>query len=499
MYSGRKLKHGSRFNISPLRIFKQKYISFWSIPIGLILLNFVLKIIFLGQQDIAMDEPFTIYYSQAGFASLFEMLKTENNPPLFFILMHFWIKVFGISAFSVRFLPLVFSTMTAPITYLIGKRFFSNQAGVIASLIFTFSNYQLAFSHEARVYPLFALLTSLSMFFFFSMIQNPVKRNSLCMLIIVNVLLIYSHFFGFYVIVIQTLSCLIFSNIGKVRKPYFISLIITLSFYLPYFPILLSRFYASSGGTWVPTPLVSDLYTMVWRFSNVPVVTVFFLLLFLATLLKYIIKRQQVSEDISSCQKVLLSWFFIPYFVIFLISFKLPMFFDRYLVFISIAYYLLIGQAIVYLSGSKKVIFYILSFIGVGGMLLTFHPNQENHRRLKQAVEVVKSLKDTRTAVFICPEWLDLGFAYYYNQKYFKDYGNLRSDLSKMAILPVNHPDQVSDSILKKYDSIILFEEWPEVVDKNKGLLKEISGKYSEPKIFKVPEAYEIYYFYPKK
>ena len=175
------------------------------------------------------------------------------------------------------------------------------------------------------------------------------------------------------------------------------------------------------------------------------------------------------------------------------------MFFDRYLVFISIGYYLLIGQAIVYLSGSKRVLFYILSFVGVGGMLLTFHPNQDNHRRLKQAVEVVENLKDAKTAVFICPEWLDLEFTYYYNQKYFKDYGALRSDLNKVAIFPINHPDQVPDSILKKYDSIILFEEWPEVVDKNNDILKEISGKYYEPNVFKVPEAFEIYYFYPKK
>jgi hypothetical protein len=446
-----------------------------------------------------MDEPFTIYYSQAPFSSLFEMLKTENNPPLFFILMHFWIKVFGISAFSVRFLPLLFSTMTAPLIYMMGKRFFSNQAGLITSLIFTFSNYQLAFSHEARVYPLFSLLSCLSMFFFFSLIQNPGRRNSLYMLIIVNVLLIYSHFFGFYVIVIEALSCLIFSNMGKIRKPYFISLIITLSFYLPYFPILLRRFSASSGGTWVPMPLVSDLYTMVWRFSNVPVMTVFFLLLFLAASIKYLIKRQHVNENVTSSQKVLLAWFLIPYFAIFLMSFKLPMFLDRYLIFISIAFYLLVGQAIVYLSGSKKSLFYILSFIGVGGMLLTFHPNQDNHRRLKQAVEIIKNLKDKETTVFICPEWLDLGFTYYYNQEYFKDYGNLRSDLNKMAVFPVNHPDQVPDSILKKYGSVILFEEWPEVVDKSNDLLKEFSDRYSTPMVFKVPEAYKIYYFFQKK
>ncbi|HZX62210.1 MAG TPA: glycosyltransferase family 39 protein, partial [Bacteroidales bacterium] len=173
-----------------MSVFEKRILKPWLIPIGLILLNFILKIFFLGSRDIAMDEPFTIFYSQVGFPALFEMLKTENNPPLFFLLLHFWIKVFSISAFSVRFLPFLFSTLTAPVIYLTGKRFFSVQSGILASLIFTFSNYHLAFSHEARVYPLFALLTCLSMYFFLSLIQNPERKPPLYLLILANVLLI---------------------------------------------------------------------------------------------------------------------------------------------------------------------------------------------------------------------------------------------------------------------------------------------------------------------
>ena len=468
------------------------------IPLGLILLNFILKILYLGKQDIAMDEPFTIYYSQAGFSSLLEMLKNENNPPLFFLLMHFWVRVFDISAFSVRFMPFLFSILTAPIIYLTGKRFFSGQSGIVASLLFTFSNYHLAFSHEARVYPLFTLLTCLSMYFFLSMIKNPERKTSIWLLIITNILLIYSHFFGFFVIGIQLQSCLVFKDTRKAAKGCIKAQILTLFFYLPYFPVLISRFYASSGGTWVSPPVISDLYTMVWRFSNVPVVTVFFLLLFTAALVKYLMEGRHLSEPLFPFQKVLLVWFFFPYFLIFIVSYKLPMFLDRYLVFLSVAFYLLIGQSILYICGSRKILYYSLSTLAIGGMLLTCLPNLDNHRRLKKVVEIVQILKDKDTPVIICPEWFDLGFTYYYNQKYFRDYGNLRLDLQHELIFPVNHPEQISKNIIDRSASLILVEEWPEVADKNNEVLKKISDKFSFSRGMNLPETYKIYYFIKK-
>jgi uncharacterized membrane protein len=480
-------------------VFERRNLKPWLVPAGLIFLNFILKIIFLGSRDIAMDEPFTIYYSQAGISSLFEMLKTENNPPLFFLLLHFWIKVFGISVFSVRFLPFLFSTMTAPVIFLTGKRFFSAESGIIASLVFTFSNYHLAFSHEARVYPLFALLTCLSMYFFLSLIQDPQRKTPFYLLLLVNVLLIYSHFFGFFVIGIQLLSCLIFPDTRKAGKACLQALVVTLLFYWPYFPVFFSRFFASSGGTWVPPPVISDLYTMIWRFSNVPVVTVFFLVLLTAAFVKYLIVRENPSEHPSPYQKVLLVWFFVPYLAIFLLSYKLPMFLDRYLVFTSIAFYLLVGQAIIYTWGSRKIVFYMLSALAVGGMLMTFNPNLDNHRRLKKVAEVIHNLRRNDTPVIICPEWLEHGFTYYYSPMYFKDYGKLRLNLQNNSIFPVSHPDEIPQGIMETATSVILLEEWPEVVDKNNEVLKKISDRFSGCKEINIPKAYKIYYFSKKK
>ena len=183
------------------------------------------------------------FYAQADFHSLFEILKTENNPPLFFILLHLWIKVFGISAFSVRFMPMIFSTLTVLMIYLTGKRFYSIRIGMVAALIFTFSNYHLLFAHEARVYSLFALLTAFSMYFYFQLIIRRDLRT-IILLTIINLLLLYSHFFGFYILFIQLTSCLLIKELrSRVLKDYLIMLVIVIVLYIPlslsvYFQIL---------------------------------------------------------------------------------------------------------------------------------------------------------------------------------------------------------------------------------------------------------------------
>jgi hypothetical protein len=132
-------------------------------------------------------------------------------------------------------------------------------------------------------------------------------------------------------------------------------------------------------------------------------------------------------------------------------------------------------------------------------MILTFNPNMDNHRRLKKAVEVIHDLKRRETPVLICPEWSELGFAYYYNSGYFRDYGNLRTNLHHELIFPVNHPNEIPEEVINKATSVILFEEWPEVVDKNNEILKELSGRFAACSVIKIPETYKVYLFTRKK
>ena len=83
------------------------------LPFLLVLLNFFLNRGGLTANSIALDEPFSIYVAQFEVSKIIAYLSTGNNPPLFELILHYWIKLFGIKPSSVRFLPCLFSSLTA--------------------------------------------------------------------------------------------------------------------------------------------------------------------------------------------------------------------------------------------------------------------------------------------------------------------------------------------------------------------------------------------------
>jgi len=70
-------------------------------------------------------------------------------------------------------------------------------------------------------------------------------------------------------------------------------------------------------------------------------------------------------------------------------------------------------------------------------MAITFRPYEDNKRRVKEVVQTINKLKTRESVVVICPSWLDLGFVYYYNQGYFKDYKNLKRNFKTLFFFNV--------------------------------------------------------------
>lgn len=248
------------------------YSNHFIIALVLIVLNLVLKGVFLIDNSIAGDEPFSIYHAQMDIFSIINELAHGNNPPLYEIVLHFWIKAFGISPLSVRFPSLIFSCITVLFIYKLGKRFFNLEIGLLASLFFIFSNYQTLFAHEARAYALVGMLSVISMYYYLRvLINNELKTSILLYFSIATILLIYSHYFGFFILIIQ-LICFLFNKklIKKYRKRIFIVSLIIILLYLPYIRILIKRVIDSSmNGTWLsPVEDLGNLHDVFYTFSN---------------------------------------------------------------------------------------------------------------------------------------------------------------------------------------------------------------------------------------
>lgn len=479
--------------------FQKKYFQNFIIPLLLFLLNFLLKIIYLDGRDIAGDEPFSIFYAQKNLPDIVQMLKSENNPPLHFFLLHYWIRLFGISAFSVRFLSLLFSSLTSTMLFKIGNKFFDLKTGVTAALIFTFSTMHIYFSHEARVYPLFALLTSLSLLFYLQIIAHPDEKRGYAFLLLSNILLIYSHYFGFFVVFVELVGILFIKNKSKVFKKLAIVFILLIVSYIPNIAIFANRFLESRSGTWVTAPEIGQSYGFLNLFINGKYNMMVFLLIVIASGI-ILLYQKKILERIKFLSgnifiKIIFIWFVIPYFLMFIISFKLPMFIDRYILYTSIPFYLIIAVALNYFVEKRNYRIAAITLFIVS-LIYTVNLNPDNNRRLKEAVEKVKELKKENDAVIISPNYADLGFTYYYNINYFKDYDNIKRLLSNEGIYPVSNVEEAERVIEERKADVIYFEAGNEFVDPDNLIYKKLESSYLHKEQFFVYQIYYINRFY---
>ena len=442
------------------RVLKSGY--FWA-GIAIFLVNVLLKLWHITTPEIGIDEPFTIFYANADISALWELLPYENNPPLFTLILKAWVSVFGISPISVRMLPMLFSAFSAVVIFRIGREFYSPKVAWLATGIFTFASCHYFYAHEARPYALFVVLTVLSMYAYLKVIVHASGKHQVW-LVLFNVLLIYTHFFGFLLLFVQFAVVVLH---GETRRRHLKGMafgwLATALLFSPYLPLLFNRFTSSSSGTWVAPPQMEGLYIELWRFSNEPVNTVLFLLILGAAAIVYFVRKLRTALPLPTI--VLLAWFLFCFLGMFVISFKIPIFLDRYLVFISPAFYLLIAIGLFSLI-KHRLTSIVFAAALVAMMLATVDFAAGNPKKQAELVDdfIVKG-QEAETIVIVSPEWYHLQIAYYYNRRIFEDYKHTRDLLHKEGFRLVNQLDAGIQQEIDRKKYVVFVDSWAALVD----------------------------------
>lgn len=368
---------------------------------ALLLLNLVLKCSWLGADALSNDEPFTVYWSQRPWSALWPMLATENNPPLYFLLIKAWSAWVPFEAAWLRVPAAVCSALVVVPLYLLGHGLGHRRAGLIAALVFTFCNYHFGYAHEVRAYALFTLLATVNMWLLVRERSGSGWRAAI-VLGAVNALMVYTHFFGWLMVGVQLAVLLALPNKRRNLRTYAKALAITVLAYLPYASVFLSRMGQSvTKGTWLERPPVEEIYNMLWRWSNAPVMVVLFLAIIVLASLKDRLR--------SAGLRVALTWTFVPLFGMFLASFAAPMFLDRYLVYAAPGFALLVGVA-AHIALPKGTPGHWLGAVPVLGMLITFTPWKGSGRAPEKVVAQAETWCAADCRMDVRPSWYRLNY-----------------------------------------------------------------------------------------
>lgn len=475
----------------------------------LVLTNLFLKLPYLDYHSLGGDEPFTVYHAQMSVSSIIHLLSEGNNPPLFEIFLHYWVNIFGISPFAVRLPSLLFSCITVGFIYKFGAHFLNKRVGIYAGIIYIFSNYHVVLASEARVYALLGMLAIISMYVFMLLIngiENADKKSiktNISVLLITNTLLIYAHYFGFFILATQFLF--VFFNAWLRKKAWLGALMMGLAIailYLPNIMVVLNRAIDSStNGTWIKSPDGLDsLYNMIRQFTNAPIIAFPVFTICLIALLIWFKNRRKFQTKTG--YKLVIFWFCFIFFTMFSISFYVPMFMDRYLMSAAIAFTLVIGIALDYIVRHTTFKFIIPLVICIL-FIATFNSKSTIANKLNVEVTIakLKELKTEKTIVYFCPNWFELNFAYYYNRSFFKDYNdidikaNIYKYLASEHVFPIADSAEITIPKHADFDQIIYLDAAADLAFTQNGILHKLKNNYPLNAQYSYPEIFKLYVF----
>ncbi len=131
-----------------------------------------LRVFLLDSKGLWLDETFNMWLASHSVGDMLHWTaKISQHPPLYYLLLHYWMALNGDTPYNIRLLSALFGAGTIPIIYLIGKRMSGAMMGLAAAALLAFSPFSirlaqdtgmytcLAFNAAAAIYALARLLT----------------------------------------------------------------------------------------------------------------------------------------------------------------------------------------------------------------------------------------------------------------------------------------------------------------------------------------------------
>ncbi len=276
--------------------------------------NLLIRFIGLPQESLYGDEGFTVFFAQQPMENLYERLMYDRNPPFYFFLLHFWIKLFGLNSIVLKSLSVFFSIGTAFIIIKISTRYLNKTTAIFASLLFLLSNVWLVASHELRAFSLVGFLTVLSFYLYLNVLKRN-KVSSAIGLTIVNLLLVFSHYISFYIPLLQLICSFLFLKENKKGFwYYFYSQLVALILFIPWLKIVIDNI-PDKSSFWLETAGLQRLQTVFTNLSGTEFIWMIHLFILGSFILLLLIDRNKrfIKKDFEiKTALILFLWYLFP-------------------------------------------------------------------------------------------------------------------------------------------------------------------------------------------
>lgn len=386
---------------------------------GLCGLPIVLSQMFLVGQSLRLDESQSIWQASHSITGVLRVVAQDVHVPLYHVLLHYWMLVFGNGVEAVRSLSLLFFVLTLPVAYCLARMVMGRRWALVTVLLLATSPFLNWYANEARMYTLLLCVATLSQYYFAKILRNNTGWKGYALTAVIGV---YSHYFFAFNLLAQALFY-VFNHrafvAGSLKRFIAVGCAVVLAL-VPWITYFLSQGAASNTRPLIKPPTSVDFFNVYSQFLfgyhsdavNTILVSLWPLLVVVAFM---IVKRNLVFGKHVG---FLLTSAIVPVVVAFGLSFVVsPFFLSRYMMPSVVA---LIIATVWLLSRYQKTVSYPLAF----SLLLIFvagfasqvtnldTPVREDYR---QAAAYVSSKATSSDIVVLSSPFTVYPFEYYYD------------------------------------------------------------------------------------
>jgi mannosyltransferase len=144
-----------------------------------------------------LDEALTVDIARLPVHEIPSYLKRDGAPPLYYVLLHYWMGLAGTSDLAVRSLSALFSVATLPVAWVAGRRLGGRAAAWTVVVFLASAPFAIYYGTEARMYSLVMLLTACGFVAVARALDRP-RPGNLAALALVVAALLYTQYWAVY-------------------------------------------------------------------------------------------------------------------------------------------------------------------------------------------------------------------------------------------------------------------------------------------------------------
>jgi uncharacterized membrane protein len=389
----------------------------------------------LDRQSLWRDEVDAIRFSSWSIDELIAgLFRTGHNGPLFFLLLRPWRSLAGNSEFALRYPSALLSTLAIPLGFTLARQLgFSRRAGLLLGLLLATSPYLIWYGQEAKMYALLLALVSLA-FIAYLKARAGAGPGWWAAFVIATTISFYVHILSPLMLIVYSIVALLYPR--QWRRYWRGWLVSMACLTVPYVPLALWQLPLLLRGFYSGHPFYSlkeQTFTLLQLYSSglvrfagpLAVLLVVFLVLcglFLSEKRRGLIVTSSGHKlKLNPARRtVLAAWVLLPPLVVYLISLRVQVFEDRYLIYIAPAFYLLVAAGLLLVRQHTRVVaafclgaLLVINLVGIW---------QQQYRPLKADFRAVAAYLSEQpvppTHIMVQMPYLQHTLNYYYSADY---------------------------------------------------------------------------------